>query len=383
MSFRQSLIASAFLASAVAAWGLVAAAGLPTVSPPEDPPEEKNDAGRRQSAVEARVDALTVQIQQRARGQNAAAAPDIDSMLKLVGDTHRPVSIRFDDRLNEAADFGRLDHEQQTAVVPELLQLLESHSPLPYVVVLPNRKALEVRHRANAALIRLADICYGQITEKAEDEAEEAEGPAGLQPAEVVARWKAWWNEVKDLDDEGRLAVASCERLKLIRRGAEPALRINLTTIGRVSDVAALDTLMELLNSPEGLSPARRRHGFQIIQRLATNPEASLQQQMALFDLLRRLNVPEASSDAGAITILASALHRITGKPPALEVVTVAGPDGKEAKVRLVKAESIEAWRQAFAQRAGEARQASPTNQGEDHEDTPGTVDRDGDRNDP
>jgi len=366
-------IRRALVTVAAAAMAMLAAcpawADLPAARPPEEPPKRDPIPLRNhQDQAEARREAIR-QAQEARRdpdGNDAAEAPagpavDLDVLMKVVSDPKSPIRLRWPEQLAQVNDFRRLTVEQQNRAVPELLDLLDSRTPLPYGLVLPDVRPLEIRHRANTALTRIAGVYFGQFPGGGPvgDDTPERRAEDKKASADLVARWTAWWRDVKDLDGAGRKAAADRLRRELLANDDTEVANNNLTLISAQPDLADIDVLAELAGR---LGPERTPFADRVVQVFAclcAKPEAPVPARFALLDLITAINTPTVESRRpGGLSVCANIMLAITGVRASYEMVTVVKDEEtrKETRVRLVTKATIDAWREALAKQAKEAK---------------------------
>ena len=228
---------------------------LPAVTVPTDPGEPRlrtSQPSNPQTDEQQRM--LDLMEAQRARimqmegiqppgaGQQPVDEIGFGLMMKSVTDPSVSLSNEWARQMQEMAAFGTFDRERQNGAVPELLVLLNSHRPLA-------RGNFQIRHKALAALSRLAMISFGRLSVDDADEVEQA------ADADIVNLWHCWWDQVKDLDSEARKAATAKHRLTLIEHGLEDIgseiLVHNIEFSREAGDVSALPLLARMLEAPD------------------------------------------------------------------------------------------------------------------------------------
>jgi len=348
-------------------------ADLPVVRPPEEPPADQDPARNVQdiqAEARRRIIDQARQGRQDVAGANggAARAVDLEILMKRVSDPKAPVWLKWKDQLAQVSGFKNLTAEQQDKAIPELLHLLRSKAPLSYRMVLPKVRPMQVRHRANAALTRLAGVFFGQFPggDARQDDTPDRRESEEKASRELVARWAAWWKEVKEQDLEGRKAAANRLRRELVVGDDLDVALINLTLINEVTDISAMDILIGLVERHGAQTTPFANLATQVFARFCARPEAGHEARLVLLDLITAANTPDAAGAAGTrLRNQANVMRRITGIPVQYEwvVITRDAATGQEARVRVIKKETIDAWREALAKQAEKvkAEKADPT----------------------
>lgn len=321
----------------------VALADLPTVKPPA----ESGDPLEQPSRTPEEEMTLLIMQQMREARQPAVEKPravDLQTLMKEVSDTKRPVNVRWADRLKAESPFAKLSAEQQSQAAPELLSLLENRTPLAYALVLPDRPLLELRDRALAALTQSAGVYYGQFPPADKKRSAEEAAADAKKAAELATQWKAWWAVAKDLDPDERREVTSLERRRLLDSDDLEVVDQNLSFVAERADVSAIEDLLALMDRQDLDQATRRTRVLRTAANLSLRPEAGAENRLALFNYLKKLNVPDASTDTQAIMVCAQALQQALKKPIQVEVVTVLDDEDVEVKLRLIKKECLDEW---------------------------------------
>lgn len=354
MNRLQVILMVTVAAGLLAATAGAAPDGLPTVRPPDEPPPTKGiPAGPDDphKVIQRRIIELLNERRQELADQRAERSDqppkevDLDVMMKVLSDTRRPTQADWAGRLRETADFQHLTLEQQNTAVPELLCLLKNTTALPCDSAPAEGGGVEMRHRANAALARMASVSFGRMP------AAGADPEAHKAAADLVERWAAWWNEVKDLAQAGRDAAASAARCRLIAGTDWQTARDNLLFIRETGDWMAFGHLTAFM----GQASVESREDFDdVVQTFATlcrrhaggRQGVPLEARQVLLDFLRRSNTAEVATKTRWLIIAGQAMNNLTGVQMEFEAVPVEGDE--ERRVSLLTQQCLDAWQEVL-----------------------------------
>jgi len=301
-----------------------------------------------------------------------------------MSDPKAPVAAKVTAQLSDVAVFAKLSPEQQNKAVPELLLLLKNETPIT-----PEGQApawgVQIRHRAAAALTRIAAVCPGQFpTVKPDESADVAAPEQGRKESDrLVAWWNAWWKTGKDLDDAGRKDAARKLRSGLLNTKDEELFWVNVQFCQEDQDPAPLPRLGELLKAIDLKQRAAANRVISAYGNLCSAPGAPADAGLLLVDFLRKNNTVDNCSDGMAFMTLRSAttyLRRITGSPLTnyLEVKEIEYEQNGEKATRtvhMITEEAIKSWEDAIKAKAS-GKEPRPAEQPADGKDKPaGTVD--------
>ena len=371
---------------------LLAAACPPTAwgnLPSATAPSGEEDANRDQSTAVTRLTVTVRQADGQAANGTSGTAGDVgaaqavdrlrlDLLMKRTADPRLEMPAESRAQMAALEAFGKLSIEEQKMVVPELLELLHNRSPIQGSRTPRDGEALEIRHRANLALSKVAKVYFGQFPVRTADASIPDDQAAGQAADELVARWTAWWAQASPLEEGERVALSKRLRAGNYEETDEAGFWIN------VGYAAAQKDATPTMLVARRLSEADRRSSpdadidrlIPLLGQLCALPDAPPEGLLTLLNLVTDSSPVElrpgwdTQRSWQRLQVAGNVLQNVLqvgGNWLGNRVVQQDDQEGRPAYQEFfVHPEAIEAWEAAILQRVAEQFDANRSNDPDD-----------------
>lgn len=356
--------------------GPVAWGNLPPASPPDGDEELNRDPStlvtrlaiaERQAGRNAAGDGASGDAGNTGGGERAARAPEavdrlaLDLLMKRTADVRLGMPATLRGQMAALEAFSKLSIEEQRVVVPELIELLHNRSPMESSGAGSGNGLLEIRHRANLALSKIAKVYFGQFPVRPA-EAQVANDQADRRTTdELIARWTAWWAEAAPLGADDRVALSKRLRTGNYERSDTAAFLVNVEFAVAQKDATPTMLVARRLSEEnlKEVAGGESERLMQLMGELCALPDAPPEGLLALLNLVVAASPVElrAGWNYHAVWMrlqsAGSVLQNTLGVGSDwLGNRMVEGPEGAAPRQELfIHPEAIEAWEAAICQR--------------------------------
>ncbi len=344
-------------ASLLLVWVLPARADLPKVATPTDPGEPRlrtsqaaqqpdNEQNRMQMLIQAQMlrQQQMLGMEQPDEPQGPLDRADLQLTMKALTDPGVAMSADAANQFRDMRQFAAIDHERQNELVPELLGLLRSGRPLA-------EGNLQIRHKANAALSRLAHVTFGQFAPSNADE------DARTDDERILSQWQQWWQKVGPLNSDERQATTAAMRLKLIEEHVEDVksaqFQHNMDMAREDKDTSPMPMLARIIKVPDIEKKEEIDVALRLYIQFYSSIKPGAEHARPLIEFARAANTPQIAHQTQWSRQLGQLMMQMTGtrfQAFRMEKATIElNGEQKEVNVPLITDDAfktVEEWMQ-------------------------------------